>query len=200
MNALSLGKLAIRVLVIGAVEVVAFGILSWLLRGVHVETWGAALIAVVLLGILNISLRPLILLGAVNLGLIPFAIIALLLNAFLILLTARWVPGFTVDGILPAFVMGLGLASLNALVTGMLSINDDDSFYRNVIRRLARRRAPTTGLDALATLIIQIDGLGEPILRSELEAGNMPTLQRWISEGSHRLVRWECDVPSMTSS
>jgi predicted AlkP superfamily pyrophosphatase or phosphodiesterase len=42
--------------------------------------------------------------------------------------------------------------------------------------------------------------LAEPILRGEIEAGNMPTLARWLASGSHRLIRWECDVPSMTTS
>lgn len=28
----------------------------------------------------------------------------------------------------------------------------------------------------------------------------MPTLSRWLAQGSHRLTSWECDLPSMTSS
>ena len=49
-------------------------------------------------------------------------------------------------------------------------------------------------------MIIQIDGLAEPVLRRAIDEGRMPTLARWLEEGTHRLVRWECDVPSMTSS
>ena len=81
----------------------------------------------------------------------------------------------------------------------MLSVNDDDSFYRNVIRRLAGRLAPTEGLDRPGTVIVQIDGLAEPILRRALGEGRMPTLASWLASGSHRLVGWDCDIPSMTT-
>ena len=97
-------------------------------------------------------------------------------------------------------LLAFGLASINTLCSGLLGINDDDSFYRNVIRWLARRRAPAPDLDAPGTVLIQIDGLAEPILRGEIDAGRMPTLARWIASGSHRLAHWECDVPSMTTS
>ena len=50
------------------------------------------------------------------------------------------------------------------------------------------------------TIIIQIDGLAEPILREVLNAGGLPTLSRWLTQGSHRLIGWESDLPSMTSS
>jgi hypothetical protein len=48
--------------------------------------------------------------------------------------------------------------------------------------------------------VVQIDGLAEAVLREELAAGTLPTLARWLKEGTHRLVGWECAVPSMTSA
>lgn len=49
-------------------------------------------------------------------------------------------------------------------------------------------------------VIIQLDGLGEATLRRAIDEGWMPTLGRWITEGSHRLVRWEVGVPTQTSA
>ena len=111
-----------------------------------------------------------------------------------------WFRGFTVDTPWTAFLLAFGLAILNALISGLLGINDDDSFYRNVVRWLERRRAPTSDLNEPGTILVQIDGLAEPILRREIESGGLPTLERWIRSGSHRLIGCECDVPSMTSS
>jgi uncharacterized membrane protein YvlD (DUF360 family) len=193
-------KLVVRAVVVWAIEVVALLILTWLLPGLAILDLRGAVVTIFVIGLLNAVIRPLLLLFAVSLGLIPFAIIALLLNALILLLAARFVTGLYVDGLLTAFVASIGLAALNAILSGLLGINDDDSFYRNVVRKIARRRVPEGDLDALGTVVIQIDGLAEPVLRRAIDEGRMPTLARWLQDGTHRLVRWECDVPSMTSS
>jgi uncharacterized membrane protein YvlD (DUF360 family) len=193
-------KLALRGLVTGAIEVVALVMLARVIPGVHVANVEIAVLAIVVIGLLNALLRPVVVLLAINLGLALFALIALVLNALMVLLASDLVAGFTVDTLWSAFLLALGLAVLNTLTSGVLGINDDDSFYRNVVRWLERRRAPTADLSDPGTIVIQIDGLAEPILRHEMETGGLPTLARWLATGSHRLVRWECDVPSMTSS
>jgi uncharacterized membrane protein YvlD (DUF360 family) len=193
-------KLAVRGLITWAIEVAAFIALALVLPGVQVASWQIAAVAVLIIGVLNALLRPLILLLAANLGLALFCLIALILNALLVLVATNLVPGFTIDTLGTAFLLAFGLAVLNTLVSGALGINDDDSFYRNVVRRLERRRAPTTGLDEPGTIFLQIDGLAEPIIRGEIAAGHLPTLAGWLQSGSHRLIGWECQVPSMTSS
>lgn len=193
-------KLVIRAVVVWALEVVALLFLTWLLPGLAVVDLRGAIVTILVIGLLNAVIRPLLLIFAGGLGIIPFAIIALLLNAMILLLAARFVTGLTVDGLLTAFVASIGLAALNAILSGLLGINDDDSFYRNVVRKIARRNLPEGDLSTLGTVIVQIDGLAEPVLRRAIDAGQMPTLARWLQDGTHRLVRWECDVPSMTSS
>ena len=47
-------------------------------------------------------------------------------------------------------------------------------------------------------IVVQLDGLAEPILRRAIERGEVPTLARWVTSGSHRLVPWECGVSSQT--
>jgi len=193
-------KLALRGLVTWAIEAAALAVLTRILPGVRVADVQIGLLAVVVIAGLNAVLRPLLVLFAVNLGLAPFALIALASNAVMVFLASRLVPGFVVDTLGTAIELALGLAVLNTLVSGLLGINDDDSFYRNVVRWLERRRVPVSDLSEPGTILIQIDGLAEPILRREIEAGGLPTLGRWLASSSHRLVRWECDVPSMTSS
>lgn len=193
-------RLIVRALLTWAIEAVALYLMLRYLPGLTVANWGTAVLAILAIGLLNALVRPVILLGAANLGVIPFLLIALPLNAFLIVVAAGIVPGFEVDGLVTAILVALGLAGLNAAFSAMLSVNDDDSFYCYVIRHLARRRAPTAGLDRPGTVIVQIDGLAEPILRRALGEGRMPTLASWLASGSHRLVGWECDIPSMTTS
>jgi uncharacterized membrane protein YvlD (DUF360 family) len=193
-------KFVIRGTVIWAIEVVALGLLTVVLPGVSVTDRLIGVVAALVIALLNALVRPIVLLFAQNLGLVIFGLISLVLNGLVVLLATRVLPGFVVDTLWSAFLLAFGLAVLNTLASSLLGINDDDSFYRNVIRWLERRRVPLSDLTVPGTVLVQIDGLSESILRSEIEAGQLPTLARWLASGSHRLTGWECDVPSMTTS
>lgn len=193
-------KVLLRALVIWAIDVVALLLLIRLIPGLSVDDWQTAVPAAAVIGLLNALVRPLILAVAVNLPLLLFALVLLFLNALMLLVAGLVVPGFTVSSIWTALIASFGLAAINTLMTGLLHIGNDDSFYRNVVQRLQRDVAPDTDLDRPGVVIVQIDGLAEPVLRRALAEGRMPVLARWLSSRSHRLAGWECDIPSMTSS
>lgn len=195
-----LRNLGIRALLTWAIETLALVILAAVLPDVTVADWRVGIVAVLVIAALNALVRPVLILLAINLGVVPFAIIALLANAIIVLLAGALVPGFQVTTLASAFALAFGLAILNALVSSLLGINDEDSFYRNVIRWAERRQVHAEDLATPGTILVQIDGLAEWILRSELQAKHLPTLSRWLATGSHRLIGWECDIPSMTSS
>lgn len=49
-------------------------------------------------------------------------------------------------------------------------------------------------------VFVEIDGLAfETLIRASRD-GDVPTLARWVREGTHRAARWDCGVPSQTSS
>jgi uncharacterized membrane protein YvlD (DUF360 family) len=183
-----------------AIEAVALAVLTRVLPGMHVVDVQIGLVAILVIGALNAILRPILVLYAVDLGFVIFALVALASNAVMVLLASVLVPGFAVDSLWTAAQLAFGLALLNTLISGQLGVSEDDSFYRNVVRWLERRRLPMAEVDEPGTILIQIDGLAEPILRLAIEQNGVPTLARWLASGSHRLEAWECDVPSMTSS
>ena len=49
-------------------------------------------------------------------------------------------------------------------------------------------------------ILFEIDGLAEPVLRRALDDGHAPTMARWLEDGSHRIVPWECDLSSQTGA
>ncbi|HEV8191945.1 MAG TPA: hypothetical protein VGP82_10745, partial [Ktedonobacterales bacterium] len=49
-------------------------------------------------------------------------------------------------------------------------------------------------------VMLEIDGLSEPVLQQALARGWMPTVQRWLASGSHQVLGWECDLSSQTSA
>jgi uncharacterized membrane protein YvlD (DUF360 family) len=193
-------RLAVRALVTWMIEAAGLYLMLRYLPDVHVARWETAIVAVLVIGLLNALVRPVVLILAANLGIVPFLIVALLLNGLLVQVAAWIVPGFDLVGIFTPYLVALGLAAINTIFTTLFSIHDDDSFYRNVIRRLARRMVSEGDLEGPGTVIVQIDGLAEPILRRALAEGRMPTLAKWLEAGSHQLTHWECGVPSMTTS
>jgi len=49
-------------------------------------------------------------------------------------------------------------------------------------------------------ILFEIDGLGEGVLREAIRDGHAPTIARWLSDGTHRLLGWECDLSSQTGA
>jgi hypothetical protein len=115
-------------------------------------------------------------------------------------LAGHIVQGLDVADWFTAIIAAFGLTVINTLITSIFSLNDEDSVYRNIVRRIAGRRVPREHHDKPGLVIVEIDGLSLPVLEKALRGGYMPTLERWINRGSHRLVGWDCGVPSQTSS
>lgn len=190
----------LRILLVWTVESLALVLLNRLLPGLQVEGVTAAFVAVAVIGLLNALLWPMM-----TYVLLPFAVLtlglaALLLNGIVILLAAALVEGFAVDGIWPAMGAALGLTAVNAIASSLLTIDDDSSWYRNVVRRRARRTARPEASDTPGFIFLEIDGLARPVLERAMQNGYTPTLQRWLAQGSHKLTEWETDLSSQTSA
>ena len=189
----------LRILLVWLVEMATLATTARLLPGLDVDGWPAAIWGVAAIGLLNAGLRPVLLLLTQPLTALTFGVSSLALNAVSILLAARVVPGMTVAGWWAALAATLALAAANTLMDRLLALDDEDSFYRNVVRRLAARRARAhSGEPGL--IMLEIDGLSRRSLERALRDGYMPTLARWLASGSHRMVGWDCGVPSQTSS
>ena len=190
----------IRILVIWAIEAFALGLLTSLLPALQVDSVGTAFVAAAVIGLLNALLWPIL-----SYLILPFAVLtlglaALALNGAIILLADALVPGFQVAGLATAVWVALGLTAVNTLLSSLLTIDDDNSWYRNVVRRRIQRRARPEQSDVPGFLFLEIDGLSYPILRQAMAEGYAPTLKRWLDEGSHKLAEWESDLSAQTSS
>ncbi len=71
--------------------------------GIHCDKFTTLLVASLLLGILNAFLRPLLLLLALPLVILSLGLFILVINALLLILVGKLVPGFVVEGFWPAF-------------------------------------------------------------------------------------------------
>ncbi len=83
---------------------------------------------------------------------------------------------------------------------GIIGLDEDESFFRHSMKRMARVSGDVDDRPGPGFVILQIDGLAEPILRDALRTGYMPFLNDWLSKGTHRLGKYEALAPSMTSA
>ena len=197
----------IRFLVLWFVDAIALIIAAGILPGMSIQVPDLGSYIVVAaavaftLGIVNLLLRPLILLLALPLGVLVTVIIGFFANAFALLITAWLMPALQIDGLLAAFLGGLILATVNTVVTGVLGVNDDDSFYNGVVERLAKRDTfqgaaePGRGL-----VMLEIDGLSFHHMQKALAEDMLPTLKKMRDEEGYVLTRVDCGLPSQTSA
>ena len=195
----------IRTYVRAAISIVIATTTLWIsaaiLPALHIMDWQSAFLAAIAIAIANAVIWPLLIRFALPITVLTLGLAGLALNGLLIWGVLNVTDGITVDGFWPSIVVAFLLTISNTVITGLLGIDDDDFYYRNVIRRAARRHADTT-LDTAVPgiLFLEIDGLAEPVLRRAIRDGNVPTLARWIRAGTHRLEGWECDWSSQTSA
>ena len=91
-----------------------------LVRGCFYEGFGTALIAAVVIGLVNSTIGALLKIVGIPLTILTFGIFWLLINALMLKLAAFFVPGFEVRGLWPAFWGGLILSLLNMIVRKVL--------------------------------------------------------------------------------
>src|SRR5271169_1658842 len=88
--------------------------------GFFVKGFGTALVAAVVIGLVNGTIGMLLKILTFPLTLLTFGIFWLLINAVMLKFAAMFVPGFEVRGLWPAFWGGLILSVLNMTIRHLL--------------------------------------------------------------------------------
>ena len=190
----------IRAAVVLLADALALLLLSALLPGFELDRPGAALAAAVAVGVLNAVVWPLLARLALPLSVMTLGLATLVLNGVLVVFAIDLVPGAEIKDVWTGVGVVLGLTVFTTLLTSLLAIDEDESWYRNVVRRQARRAGDRIESDVPGVIFLEIDGLAHDVLRRAMRDGNAPTLARWLRDGSHRFVRWETDWSSQTGA
>lgn len=94
------------------IAALAIGIAAYVVPGVTI-TPVSALIAAVVLGALNLFIRPILMVLTLPINILTLGLFSLVINAALVLLASYLVPGFTVTGFVTALLFALVLAVIN---------------------------------------------------------------------------------------
>lgn len=86
---------------------------AYVLPGVSVTSFTTAVVVAIALGVINAIIKPVLLILTLPITLVTLGLFTFVINAGLILLTAKIVPGFNVNGFWWALVLSLVLAGIN---------------------------------------------------------------------------------------
>lgn len=106
-----------RLLVVWLVNTFALLAVSWLMTSVDVTSFGAALIAAGILGLVNTFIRPILVVLTLPVTLLTLGLFIFVINGILFLAVANLLEGFQVAGLWPA-ILG---AILYSIVSWLLS-------------------------------------------------------------------------------
>lgn len=89
---------------------------SWLFDGIRFDSVWAIFMAALVLGLINMFIRPVVQLLALPVTLFSLGIFALVVNAFLMLLASELVSGFHVEGFWTAFWGSIVLSVVSSVM------------------------------------------------------------------------------------
>lgn len=101
------------------VHAVAIVITAYLLPGVRLSGFGAALITALVLGLINTFIRPVLMLLTLPFNILTLGLLTFVINALLIMLTSALVSGFSVGGFMWALLFSLVLSIVNFVLNAI---------------------------------------------------------------------------------
>ncbi|MGZ3602213.1 MAG: phage holin family protein [Ktedonobacterales bacterium] len=105
----------LRLLLRWVLSAVVFVLIASIVPGIHV-TWGAAFVAAIIAGLLNMLVRPILVLLTLPVTLLTLGLFLFVVNAAIFGLTALLVPGFKVDGFWAALIGAVLYWLLNIVI------------------------------------------------------------------------------------
>lgn len=115
-----------RILLNWILSAVLLLVVSRLVPGFVVTSLTAALIAAVVIGLINATLGLFLKVITFPLTIFSFGVFLLVINALMLLLASKFVPGFAIHGFAPAFWAALLLAVLHMFLRWIMPKREED--------------------------------------------------------------------------
>jgi putative membrane protein len=91
-------------------------IVAHLVAGFHISGFSSALIAAIVIGLVNGTIGFFLKIVTFPLSILTLGLFWLIINALMLELASAFVPGFRIDGFLPAFLGSIVLSLVNVVL------------------------------------------------------------------------------------
>ena len=99
------------------VNAIAFYVVAYLIPGVEITGWEALLVVAVVWGIMAMLVRPLLVLLTLPVNVATLGLFTFVINALLLMLTAKLVPGFEIVSFWVALLAAVMLSLVNMVLS-----------------------------------------------------------------------------------
>ena len=186
-----------RSLIVFIGNVLGIYLISFLGLGVKGNELDNIALLVIVISLINSLLWPILTRIAMPFLVLTFGFGTLILNGLLLQLFA---PDFGIEINGPAIILApLAMAAVTTVLSSIITIDDDSSYYRSVLRDAEKKRKNEIK-DYPGVIIIEIDGLAYQVLCEAVERGDMPNIKKMIESDDYKLRRWETDLSSQTGA
>ena len=199
-------RISIRFLLVWALEALSLVVMTRIVPGVGLLTRDArsafanALTAALILACMNTLVRPCLRRLRLPINWLTIGGSTLFVNVLLLILISGLLPLLDIQNLTAAFLGGLVLSIVNGVLTGLVNIGRDDSFFQNLVERIAKRQLMSGASEpGRGIVMLEIDGLSCRRLQAAIDGGLMPTVREMLRT-THAVSSYDCGLPSQTSS
>jgi len=186
-----------RSLIILIGNILGIYLISYLNLGVTIGSFFDTIIFVIFIAIVNALLWPILTRILMPFLVLTFGVGTLILNGLMLSIIG---PLFNINVSGPGLILiPLAMSFITTVLSSLLTIEDDGSYYRSVYRDAEKKRKNEIK-DYPGLIIVEIDGLAHDILCEAIEKGYMPTVKSMIEDKTHTLRMWETDLSSQTGA
>lgn len=186
-----------RSLIVFIGNVLGIYLISFLGLGVTVNQFDNIIFLVIVISFINSLLWPILTRIAMPFLVLTFGFGTLILNGLLLQFFA---PSFGIEINGPALILApLAMAAVTTILSSIITIDDDSSYYRSVLRDAEKKRKSNIK-DYPGVIIVEIDGLAYEVLCEAVERGDMPNMKKMIDSDEYNLRMWETDLSSQTGA
>jgi putative membrane protein len=105
-----------KYLINGMIITLAVFISAQIMPGVYVDSMWDAFVVAVVLGVINIFVKPILLIFTLPINVLTLGLFTLVINAGMVLLASRIVEGFFVDGFWWALIFSIAMSIIHTVL------------------------------------------------------------------------------------
>jgi len=101
------------------ISTLAVLITAYVIPGVVLSAYLTAIILVVVLGVLNMVVKPILVLLTLPINVVTLGLFTFIINALLVFFTSKLVSGFTIDSFFSGLIFSIALSLVNGFLNSL---------------------------------------------------------------------------------
>lgn len=102
------------------IRMIVLLITAYVVPGFHIDSYSTALVVALVLGILNMLLKPLLVLFTLPATILSFGLFLFVINAILLLIASHFVKGFRIDSFLSAIIAAIVISVVSSVLSSII--------------------------------------------------------------------------------